>query len=1170
MMFQPLEDKYKWIRREFRLLDALIKDEKYISESGKKIDKKALQLWDSQLRPGVTVRLHDAEKEWMDATRNVVHKAGDCKETYEGLCKRKKLPTRIYSCFTEFQKIRGLNTEMDQIKLEILAHIVKKEKDAKDIYGSLEKSRSIVRSLQDRPIDQQHSSIYQPGVATSSVEEKINELMYENPDLMHVMQAQIDPIKWYVKPLVAFLNDLKGHGLESETEKAWVNEAEVVLGEVQSEIDSKRRTAKLSIWPMDLGRPAPLKSIVLLRELFERKIEYGFTFIRRDPSKSLPRSPQQHMIPYQINDETGILSLVDKIRNYHNIQEPTTPNELRNLSEHLEQVYGLYRDSKAIGGMKHSRKVWTDQMEVIVKDAENSWKTYTQSSASERSDSTNVTDSWPKFSAEMDHFKHDLTNLELSMKVCRTELREETNFVVGLEEDIHEVVSRLTNNIEHWSSIVPIVGMKGIGKTTLSKMVYKHTAIREHFKVFLMVPLTDTVADDNVLKIMGAQVHGTDMEQNEKEYWIKKVRHFLSTDKYLVVLDNVSTNKAWDNLKEAVPEATNGSRILVTTRFKSVALHADQGSVPHQLRLRTKNESWSLFKQMVRFQPELSGPDLSPEMQRLANKVVGRCGGLPLSIFRLGYLLSGQKVTAGELSRVLEHVNFNEAPWSETLDVNEEDLPLHLRKCLSYLGLFPRDYEIPAGRLVALWVAEGFAKQSGDEQDPPESVADKYLLELIGRNLVQLVRRKFNGKVKTCGFPSALRELWLRHNRLDQQLAYCFDESDANRRKTYGSSTNSPNILLSHRNPRSILFFDTREGNKPGEVIGNFLHKGITSGHLLQLQVLDLEHVFRPQLPNSIGKLIHLIYLGLRWTFLETIPSSIGNLENLETLDMEHTNIRTLPSSVWKLQKLQKLYMTDIYRSKIVHHRKGNSLQNLQTLQGAFVDKDSPLTDSLYKLINLTKLKMSFQLNLSQQEALVEGLVKLTLLESLKIKSIDEMGQPQDLKVNYLSRLENLSRLYLFGKLENPSTIRTISGLPQSLTNLTLSASRLLDDPMPELEKLHNLKLLSFYSSSYVGRSMVCSKLGFPQPLVLKFWMLPELEEWNVEEQALQNLKQLEIRSCKRLKIPNGLGHVKTIRELKLKDMPGEFTAKVEDNKEQIWGNIARCPAIIIDTLKGQ
>ena len=97
-MFQPLEDQFKWIRRECRLLDALIKDEKYISESGKKIDKKALQLWDSQLRLGVTVRLHDAEKEWVDETRNVVRKAERCIKTYNGLCETRKSPTWIYSC----------------------------------------------------------------------------------------------------------------------------------------------------------------------------------------------------------------------------------------------------------------------------------------------------------------------------------------------------------------------------------------------------------------------------------------------------------------------------------------------------------------------------------------------------------------------------------------------------------------------------------------------------------------------------------------------------------------------------------------------------------------------------------------------------------------------------------------------------------------------------------------------------------------------------------------------------------------------------------------------------------------------------------------------------------------------------------------------------------------
>ncbi len=72
-----------------------------------------------------------------------------------------------------------------------------------------------------------------------------------------------------------------------------------------------------------------------------------------------------------------------------------------------------------------------------------------------------------------------------------------------------------------------------------------------------------------------------------------------------------------------------------------------------------------------------------------------------------------------------------------------------------------------------------------------------------------------------------------------------------------GDGIKSPNILQNCRNPRSMLCFDSREGDTPGEDIGTFLQKHIASGHLLQLKVLDLEHVFRPQLPKNIGKLIY-------------------------------------------------------------------------------------------------------------------------------------------------------------------------------------------------------------------------------------------------------------------------------------------------------------------------
>ncbi|GMY34757.1 probable disease resistance RPP8-like protein 2 [Fagus crenata] len=1181
--FQKLKDRYKSLRTEWKLLNALIEDVQTVSESGKKIDEKAHQLWDSQLRPTETVQLSDAEREWVDAIKIVVRNANSCLETYKSLSGRRQFLRWVYSGLMDFRKIRGLHAELDGVIGEIHEHYTKKRNHKVDICGSLERSRSNVRSLQDRPILEQNSFTYNRALPpTGSIEKKLNDLIHGKPDLVRGRKEDIQyNIEFRVKLLLAFLEDLDGLRMESETEKAWVEHAEETIRELQHDMDRIMKIANRIRWLFYLGNWIARRQLKkwhdyherMLRNLIARKHIFAFKFIRRDPLESVHPSPQKQTFLSHSKTTDDIDSVISShLNDFGNqLNQEQAMDQFRQLHHHFERVHKLLKDSKAVESIKHSRLMdRKNQLKNILIDAEISMTAYRESSPSEWGENQNKTESRSKSKAEIDRFNMALRILEICTNIFRTELRRERNLVVGMEENIHELVSRLINNSDNCSKHF-IVGMKGIGKTTLAKIVYNDKAIQNHYKFKAWVSLPDKGPDDNVLpKILGNQLLPTDEKRNENENWIRKVNDYLRERKYLVVLDNISTKEAWDCLKAAFPESTDGSRIVVTTRDKSVASHADQNSITYQPQLRTKDESLKLFQQMVRLPPEPSNePELSPEVERqnvrtLAGKVVGRCGGLPLSILRLGYLMSGKKVTSEELTRVLEHIDHNQTSWSETLALNEKDLPPHLVKCLSYFGLFPRDSETPARRLVALWVAEGLVQQSGVEQEPLESVAQNYLNELISRNLIQVVERKLNRKVKTCGFPSALQELWLRsypNSSLDQRLAYYFDENDGNSSQSHGSSKNLPNLLRSCRNPRSILFFDPREGDKPGEDIGNFLCMGIASGHLLQLQVLDLEYVFRPQLPKNIGQLIQLIYLGLRWTYLETIPSSIGNLLNLQTLDVRHTYIRILPSSIWKLQKLRHLYMNQIYRSKIVHQPSGNSLQNLQTLRGAFVDKDSPLKDGLRRLTNLRKLALTFQLSMPQQNSLAKSILKLNHLQTLKLKSIDEMGRPQDLKATFLSGLENLSNLYLFGKLENPS----INGLPNSLTDLTLSTSRLSDDPMPALQKLRNLKWLSLYSGSYTGRIMSCSKGGFPQLHVLNFWMLQELEEWDVEEQAMPNLKKLEIRSCKNLKVPTGLKYLKNLGELKLKDMPVEFTEEIQETEEKIWGKIAHAPSIIID-----
>lgn len=154
--------------------------------------------------------------------------------------------------------------------------------------------------------------------------------------------------------------------------------------------------------------------------------------------------------------------------------------------------------------------------------------------------------------------------------------------------------------------------------------------------------------------------------------------------------------------------------------------------------------------------------------------------------------------------------------------------------------------------------------------------------------------------------------------------------------------------------------------------------------------------------------------------------------------------------------------------------------------------------------------------------------MQLTKLQSLKLASLNEKSAPQLLKLKPLSKLEKLSSLYLLGRLENPASI--IGELPASLTRLTLSASGIQEDPMPMLGKLPNLKSLNLKSGSYEGPNMVCSMDTFPLLLVLKLRNLDTLKKLDVQEGAMRNLRELEIKSCRNFTITTGLTHLKILQ----------------------------------------
>ncbi|RVW25358.1 putative disease resistance RPP13-like protein 2 [Vitis vinifera] len=601
-------------------------------------------------------------------------------------------------------------------------------------------------------------------------------------------------------------------------------------------------------------------------------------------------------------------------------------------------------------------------------------------------------------------------------------------------DDVHAMIARLLTDDESFR-VIPIMGMQGIGKTTLANLIFNHKAVVDHF------PFAVWRSDGCRLQLRNKEeLMESDLSQLG-DVWsyddeMQRLKAFLINNRSLIVLDD---SQLLYGMLEVLPDTLNGSRMILTTCETRLPPNLKMKSDPHQLRLRTDEESWALFTHALKF-------SIPPELLKLKDEIAKRCGGLPLLIVKLGEALSHKNATIEEWSTALQQFHHDQQQlWPNTIYKIHKDLSLYMRRCLFYFTLFPQDFDIPARRLITLWVAEDLVQPEG-ENETPEDVAERCLNFLIAQGMVQVTKKKLNGNVKMVRLPDALRQYWSSkaqqatflgvHTNTRSELSLGtsrirhlvdhLDKEDVSFDHIHGDyNTTSTSFPPYYEDVLSFMSFDTRKESKPGEDVGNFLRQSISSGCFLVLLVLDLENVFRPKLPEAIGKLTRLRYFGLRSTFLEILPSSISKLQNVQTLDMKHTSINTLPDSIWKLQQLRHLYLSESYRSKLMLGQGTNFPTILQTLCGLFVDEETSVRDVLDRLLNIRKLGLTMSSKREamslQLQAVVDWVLKQKQLRSLRLKSIDQNNQPWDLELKPLVSLVNLSYIYLLGQLNNPS-----------------------------------------------------------------------------------------------------------------------------------------------------
>ncbi|KAL7111270.1 hypothetical protein ACP275_05G078000 [Erythranthe tilingii] len=309
----------------------------------------------------------------------------------------------------------------------------------------------------------------------------------------------------------------------------------------------------------------------------------------------------------------------------------------------------------------------------------------------------------------------------------RSPLTTKQETMVGFDELLIEVMDKLTGQQSNLR-IIPIVGMGGIGKTTLVRNAYAKPLIVHHLNYNvqdILIEILLCVSKYESREILSGKSEGELSERVHKSLWGRR---------YLIVMDDIWSIEVWDRAQIFFPDNGQGSRVMITTRLSNVVFQLI-GS--HGLVMDFLNEykSWELLRKSIFEKQE----DCPLELEEIGKKIAKNCKGLHLSIVVIGGLLAKSKPTREYWEYISENLNSivhleeNER-CLKVLHLSYNHLPVHLKPCFLYMGVFPEDKNIPVSWLVKVWVCEGFLKSISGKS--LEAAAREYLEDLCDRNLI--------------------------------------------------------------------------------------------------------------------------------------------------------------------------------------------------------------------------------------------------------------------------------------------------------------------------------------------------------------------------------------------------------------------------------------------------
>ncbi|XP_019181311.1 PREDICTED: putative late blight resistance protein homolog R1B-14 [Ipomoea nil] len=703
--------------------------------------------------------------------------------------------------------------------------------------------------------------------------------------------------------------------------------------------------------------------------------------------------------------------------------------------------------------------------------------------------------------------------------------------VVGFDGEAKTIIQRLMEESSY--EVISVLGMAGLGKTTLANKVFKSQEIEYHFMHRVWIYVSRLYKKKDVyLQILKKlqQSNDNDIRATEEELGLK-IKQVMEHGKYLIVLDDVWTKETFEDIMHGAFPKRDGCKVLVTTRKDEVAMTVNSLGEPHRLKFLEPGESWELLENRVFHEKETCPDDLKPYGEEVAKK----CGGLPLAIVIMAGVLCTKERRINKWREVANRYSYffntEVQSYEELIRLSYGDLPDKLKCCFLYLGAFPNGNDIPAAKLMQLWIAEGFIEEEGGLN--MEDIACENLCGLVGRNLVMATQRKPDGEIKTC----RVHDMLLQFCKKEAMNETLFNEINGMNQQQQGSSCRRLSVHCPFENfissteqkpeLRSLLCFATSNGVQIPPKTIKLLRKAFPLLRVLHFAPDD--SVIFTSCNTDFFRLFHLKYIAISTT-APVLPKEIENLQNVQTLIVRTTRpTLEIRGDIWNMSRLRHFQTNASANlpspSASKTKRAPFANENLQTLS-----KVSPLSctpAALAKASNIKKLG-----------------IRGTLAKLLEIDPTTGSSLFQN-----LGGLKKLVNFKLFNDGEKLQ--RLPREFPENLTNLTLSRTCLQWKELSVLGTLETLEILKLIERAAEGEYWEPIIGGFLYLQVLHIDRT-DLRSWNASNKNFPRLRSLVLSNCEELEmIPQSLAHISSLQEIKLKHTKKAITSAQDILKQK-------------------